>query len=182
MVMRSRFSHRSPVASTMDHSVPSAPRGAVPVVRIQSEAFDVGHELRCLRQSSDGQWDTRVGAVASFVGTVRDMNEGDAVRTLTLEHYPGMTESSIQDIVQQAHQRWPLFNARVIHRIGTLAPSDEIVWVGVTSAHREAALEACAFIMDFLKSNAPFWKKEGIPQGDRWVEAREKDAQALKRW
>ena len=151
-------------------------------VRVQQQAFDVGAELRTLRQTADGHWDTRVGAVASFVGTVRDMNEGDTVKTLVLEHYPGMTESSIQEIIDQAMGRWPLFNARVIHRIGRLQPADEIVWVGVTSAHREAALEACAFIMDFLKSKAPFWKKESIPQGDRWVEAREKDEAALKRW
>jgi len=151
-------------------------------VRIQTQAFDVGVELRALRQTEDGRWDTRVGAVATFVGTVRDLNEGDAVRTLTLEHYPGMTESSIKEIIDQANQRWPLFQARVIHRIGELQPADEIVWVGVTSAHREAALEACAFIMDFLKSKAPFWKKESVPQGDRWVAAREKDEKALKRW
>ncbi|MFN5448420.1 MAG: molybdopterin synthase catalytic subunit MoaE, partial [Burkholderiales bacterium] len=130
----------------------------------------------------DGAWDTRVGAVATFVGTVRDLNEGESVKTLTLEHYPGMTESSIKEIIDQANQRWPLFQARVIHRIGELQPADEIVWVGVTSAHREAALEACAFIMDFLKSKAPFWKKESVPQGDRWVAAREKDEKALKRW
>ncbi len=154
----------------------------IPVVRIQEAAFDVGAELRALRQGEDGRWDLRVGAVASFVGTVREINEGDAVSTLTLEHYPGMTESSIREIVQEAERRWPLFNARVIHRIGTLAPADEIVWVGVSSAHREAALAACAFIMDFLKSKAPFWKKEAIPQGERWVQAREKDEQALKRW
>jgi molybdopterin synthase catalytic subunit len=123
-----------------------------------------------------------VGAVATFVGTVRDLNEGESVKTLTLEHYPGMTESSIKEIIDQANQRWPLFQARVIHRIGELQPADEIVWVGVTSAHREAALEACAFIMDFLKSKAPFWKKESVPQGDRWVAAREKDEKALKRW
>jgi molybdopterin synthase catalytic subunit len=153
-----------------------------PDVRIQIEPFDVGAELRALRQTADGKWDTRVGAVASFVGTVRDMNEGETVKTLRLEHYPGMTESSIAEILGQAKARWPLFNARVIHRIGDMQPADEIVWVGVTSAHREAALEACAFIMDFLKSKAPFWKKESIPQGDRWVEAREKDEAALKRW
>ena len=123
-----------------------------------------------------------MGAVATFVGTVRDLNEGESVKTLTLEHYPGMTESSIKEIIDQANQRWPLFQARVIHRIGELQPADEIVWVGVTSAHREAALEACAFIMDFLKSKAPFWKKESVPQGDRWVAAREKDEKALKRW
>ena len=151
-------------------------------VRIQQEPFDVGHELRLLRQMPDGQWDKRVGAVASFVGTVREINEGDAVSTLTLEHYPGMTESSIESIIEQAKSRWPLFNARVIHRIGTLQPADEIVWVGVSSAHREASLAACAFIMDFLKSNAPFWKKEVLPQGDRWVEARATDEEALNRW
>jgi molybdopterin synthase catalytic subunit len=151
-------------------------------VRIQLQAFDVGAELRALRQTEDGGWDTRVGAVATFVGTVRDLNEGEPVKTLTLEHYPGMTESSIKEIIDQANQRWPLFQARVIHRIGELQPADEIVWVGVTSAHREAALEACAFIMDFLKSKAPFWKKESVPQGDRWVAAREKDEKALKRW
>ena len=151
-------------------------------VVVQAEPFDVGESLKRLRQHPDGSWDTRVGAVASFVGTVRDLNEGDAVSRLVLEHYPGMTESSIQAIIDDAHARWPIFNARVIHRIGSLAPADEIVFVGVTSAHREAALAACAYIMDFLKSKAPFWKKESIASGDRWVEARDKDAQALQRW
>lgn len=151
-------------------------------VRIQTEAFDVGAELKLLRTKEDGSWDTRVGAVATFIGTVRDLNEGDSVATLTLEHYPGMTESSIEDIISQAQNRWPLFAVRVIHRIGTLQPADEIVWVGVSSAHREAALEACAFIMDFLKSRAPFWKKEDTSKGERWVEARAKDERALKRW
>lgn len=151
-------------------------------VRIQTEAFDVGAELKLLRTKEDGSWDTRVGAVATFIGTVRDLNEGDSVATLTLEHYPGMTESSIEDIISQAQNRWPLFAVRVIHRIGTLQPADEIVWVGVSSAHREAALEACAFIMDFLKSRAPFWKKEDTSKGARWVEARAKDEEALKRW
>ena len=151
-------------------------------VRIQTEAFDVGAELKRLRTKEDGSWDTRVGAVATFIGTVRDLNEGDTVATLTLEHYPGMTESSIEDIISQAQNRWPLFAVRVIHRIGTLQPADEIVWVGVSSAHREAALEACAFIMDFLKSRAPFWKKEDTSKGPRWVEARAKDEEALKRW
>jgi len=153
-----------------------------PQVRIQEEAFDLGLELRRLRQTADGRWDTRVGAVATFVGTVRDLNEGDSVQSLTLEHYPGMTEKSIQDILDQAGQRWPLLAARVIHRVGVLQPADEIVWVGVTSGHREAALEACAFIMDFLKSQAPFWKKEETPNGTRWVAARTKDEEALKRW
>ncbi len=151
-------------------------------VQILTEPFDVGQSLRALRQKPDGTWDMRVGAVASFVGTVRDLNEGGSVSRLVLEHYPGMTESSIQAILEEASTRWPIFNALVIHRIGPLAPADEIVFVGVTSAHREAALAACAFIMDFLKSKAPFWKKESTPTGDRWVEARDKDEQALKRW
>ena len=158
------------------------PRMNATAVRIQQEAFDAGHETRALRLLADGKPDLRVGAVATFIGTVRDINESDAVSTLTLEHYPGMTESSLNDILRQAHDRWPLLNARVIHRIGTLHPADEIVWVGVTSAHREAALAACGFIMDFLKSKAPFWKKEVIPQGSRWVEARKKDDDALNRW
>lgn len=154
----------------------------LPAVRIQQEAFDAGAETRALRFTAEGKPDLRVGAVATFIGTVRDINEGDSVSTLTLEHYPGMTEASLAEILQEAHSRWPLFNARVIHRIGTLHPADEIVWVGVTSAHREAALAACGFIMDFLKSKAPFWKKEVIPQGSRWVAARQKDDDALNRW
>jgi molybdopterin synthase catalytic subunit len=153
-----------------------------PAVRIQAAPFDVGAETRSLRQAADGSWDTRVGAVATFVGTVRELNLGDVVQELTLEHYPGMTESSIQDILDQACARWPLFQARVIHRIGLLLPADEIVWVGVTSAHREDALAACAFIMDFLKSKAPFWKKESTSAGTRWVDPRVKDDDALKRW
>lgn len=151
-------------------------------VRIQQEPFNPGEETRMLRRRDDGGWDTRVGAVATFVGTVRDLNEGDTVKLLSLEHYPGMTEASIAEIISEAKSRWPIFNARVIHRIGPLTPADEIVWVGVTSAHREAALAACAFIMDFLKSRAPFWKKESIDGGERWVEAREKDEAAVKRW
>jgi molybdopterin synthase catalytic subunit len=153
-----------------------------PTVRIQTEPFNAGEETRALRLNNDGSWNTQVGAVTTFIGTVRDTNEGDSVKTLTLEHYPGMTEKSIEDIIEKAKARWPLLNARVIHRIGTLNPADEIVWVGVASAHREAALQACSFIMDYLKSLAPFWKKESIGQGDRWVAAREKDTEALKRW
>jgi molybdopterin synthase catalytic subunit len=155
---------------------------ATPDVCIQAEPFDAGAQTRALRLREDGGWDTRVGAVATFIGTVRDLNEGDNVKVLSLEHYPGMTESSINEIIGEAKTRWPIFNARVIHRIGPLHPADEIVWVGVTSAHREAALAACAFIMDFLKSKAPFWKKESIDGGERWVEARAKDEEALKRW
>jgi molybdopterin synthase catalytic subunit len=177
-VTRWLFSRQSRVANQVMQTLPLL----FPSVRIQVEPFDVGLEMRALRQHADGQWDTRVGAVATFVGTVRELNQGDVVQELTLEHYPGMTESSIQEILKEAAARWPLFQARVIHRIGRLLPADEIVWVGVTSAHREDALLACAFIMDFLKSRAPFWKKESTPSGSRWVDPRAKDDDALKRW
>ncbi|MEY4082947.1 MAG: hypothetical protein RL483_316 [Pseudomonadota bacterium] len=154
-----------------------------PRVEIYEHDFDVSTELRALRTLASGQPDTRVGAVASFVGTVRDLNQGDAVQMLTLEHYPGMTEKSIEDILDQAAARWPLFGLKVIHRVGPLQPSDQIVFVGVTSAHREAALAACAFVMDYLKTLAPFWKKEALPgQTSRWVDARETDQQAADRW
>lgn len=154
-----------------------------PRVEIYERDFDVSTELRALRTLASGAPDTRVGAVASFVGTVRDLNQGDAVQMLTLEHYPGMTEKSIEDILDQAADRWPLFGLKVIHRVGPLQPSDQIVFVGVTSAHREAALAACAFVMDYLKTLAPFWKKEALPgQTSRWVDARETDQQAADRW
>lgn len=154
----------------------------MPRVRVQTEDFNVGQELEHLRRDASGAWDTRVGAVASFIGTVRDMNEGAAVSGLTLEHYPGMTESSIEAIIDQAESRWPLYSVRVLHRVGPMLPADQIVFVGVSSAHREAALEACAFIMDYLKTQAPFWKKEATPEGHRWVDARASDEQALQKW
>ncbi|MBM3376875.1 MAG: molybdopterin synthase catalytic subunit MoaE [Betaproteobacteria bacterium] len=154
----------------------------MPRVRVQTEDFNVGEELEHLRRDASGAWDTRVGAVASFIGTVRDMNEGSSVSGLTLEHYPGMTESSIEAIIDQAESRWPLYSVRVLHRVGPMLPADQIVFVGVSSAHREAALEACAFIMDYLKTQAPFWKKEATPEGHRWVDARVSDEQALQKW
>jgi molybdopterin synthase catalytic subunit len=154
----------------------------MPRVRVQTEDFNVGEELQHLRRDASGAWDTRVGAVASFIGTVRDMNEGASVSGLTLEHYPGMTESSIEAIIDQAESRWPLYSVRVLHRVGPMLPADQIVFVGVSSAHREAALEACAFIMDYLKTQAPFWKKEATPEGHRWVDARVSDEQALQKW
>lgn len=153
-----------------------------PRVRIQEGDFSLEAELSQLRQLANGDWNRQVGAVASFVGTVRERNDGDAVSSLTLEHYPGMTERSIEAIIEQAEQRWPLLGARVIHRVGRLAPADQIVMVGVVSAHREAALQACAFIMDFLKTEAPFWKREDTPEGARWVDARATDDQARMRW
>ena len=146
-------------------------------VRIQTEDFDVSHELAALRAG-----DARVGAVCVFVGTVRDHNEGSGVSRMTLEHYPGMTERSIDAMLAQARERFDIFAARVIHRVGELQPQDQIVMVAVTSAHRGMSFQACEFLMDYLKTQAPFWKKELTPQGARWVDARVSDDAAMARW
>ena len=146
-------------------------------VRVQAGDFDVGRELDVLTR---GRRD--VGALASFVGLVRDANDGQAIQGMTLEHYPGMTESALEDICAQAHARWDLIDTVVIHRVGPLVPGDRIVLVGVASAHRGEAFEACEFIMDYLKTRAPFWKKEDTPEGGRWVDARESDDAAAERW
>ncbi len=146
-------------------------------VRVQSEDFDLGAELAVLRAGR-----TDIGGIASFIGTVRDLNEGDAVSMLTLEHYPGMTEKALQAIVDEAHSRFDLLAARVIHRVGRLAPGDQIVLVITASAHRGEAFAACEFLMDYLKTRAPFWKKEVTPDGERWVDARESDDEAAARW
>lgn len=147
------------------------------MIRVQQEDFDVGEELRQLRAANPA-----IGAVASFVGLVRDLNEGSAVSRMTLEHYPGMTEKSLQQIVVAAQQRWRLLGVTVIHRVGELAPCDQIVLVAVASAHRGDAFAACEFIMDFLKTQAPFWKKEQTAHGAQWVDARESDDSAAARW
>jgi molybdopterin synthase catalytic subunit len=146
-------------------------------VRVQTEDFDAGREIALLRAG-----DARVGAVASFIGTVRDINDVAQVSTLTLEHYPGMTEKVLEAIVADARSRFDILDALVIHRVGTLVPLDQIVLVAVTSAHRGEAFDACRFLMDFLKTQAPFWKKETTPQGARWVEARASDEEAAGRW
>lgn len=146
-------------------------------VRVQQEDFDVGAELATLTAG-----DARVGAVASFVGLVRDRNDGDQVAGMTLEHYPGMTEKALEQIVAEAKSRWALYDVLVIHRVGPLKPTDRIVFVATTSAHRGEAFAACEFVMDYLKTQAPFWKREETPDGARWVDARETDDQALKRW
>ncbi len=146
-------------------------------VRVQTEDFDVGRELEGLTR---GRKD--VGGLASFVGLVRDVNDGHAIGGMTLEHYPGMTEKALEDICAQAHARWDLIDTLVIHRVGALVPGDRIVLVGVASAHRGEAFEACEFIMDYLKTRAPFWKKEDTPSGPRWVEARASDDTAAERW
>jgi len=146
-------------------------------VRVQTEDFDVGRELSALR---DG--DPSIGAVAAFVGTVRDVNADASVTSMTLEHYAGMTEKALDAIVTEAKTRWSVAQALVIHRVGPLKPADQIVLVGVTSAHRGDAFAACEFIMDYLKTRAPFWKKEETPSGTRWVEARASDDDAAARW
>ncbi len=144
---------------------------------MQHEDFDAGREIARLRAGNP-----RIGAIASFIGVVRDVNDGDAVATLTLEHYPGMTEKALARIVAQARSRWDIIDTMVIHRVGTLAPTDQIVLVVVTSAHRGDAFAACEFLMDYLKTRAPFWKRECTPEGERWVEARASDDTAAARW
>jgi len=146
-------------------------------VRVQTADFDVGREIAALRAG-----DARVGAVASFVGTVRDVNDAAAVTTLTLEHYPGMTERALEAIVAEARQRFDILDALVVHRVGELKPTDQIVLVVVTGAHRDTAFDACRFLMDYLKTKAPFWKKEDTPDGARWVDARASDDEAAARW
>jgi len=150
-----------------------------PRVLIQTLDFDLGREVAALRAG-----DPRVGAVCSFVGTVRDRNAGMAagVSSMELEHYPGMTERSIEAMIDEAHRRFDIFGARVIHRVGLLQPLDQIVLVAVTSAHRGQSFQACEFLIDYLKTQAPFWKKEATPEGERWVDARVSDDAALARW
>jgi molybdopterin synthase catalytic subunit len=146
-------------------------------VRVQQELFDMGQEIQKLRGD-----DLRIGALVSFVGLVRDLNDDQAVSQMTLEYYPGMTEKALSSLECEARQRWKILDALIIHRVGMLLPGDPIVLVAVTSAHRGDAFDACQFLMDALKSRAPFWKKETTPSGDRWVDARESDDEALARW
>lgn len=146
-------------------------------VRIQTADFDAGAEIAALRRDNPG-----IGAVASFIGICRDANDGDAVSTMTLEHYPGMTEKALEKIVAEARSRWSVMDVLVVHRVGELKPTDQIVLVAVAGAHRGEAFAACEFIMDYLKTRAPFWKKEQTPRGSRWVEARASDGEAAQRW
>jgi len=147
------------------------------LVSVQQADFDVGAEIASLSQGRH-----EVGAVASFVGLVRDISGGSDVSAMTLEHYPGMTEKSLEEIVDQARARWSLYAVRVIHRFGRLEPGDRIVFVGVAGAHRGESFAACEFIMDYLKTRAPFWKREETPQGAHWVDARDSDDSAAARW
>lgn len=145
------------------------------MIRIQEEDFDVGAEIAALRSGR-----TDIGAIVSFTGTVRD--QAGAVTEMTLEHYPGMTDTELTRIEQDAQERWPLQATLIVHRVGTLKPGDNIVLVVTASAHRDAAFEAARFIMDYLKSRAPFWKRETGPSGDRWVDAKRSDDNATARW
>ncbi|HEY7787199.1 MAG TPA: molybdopterin synthase catalytic subunit MoaE [Casimicrobiaceae bacterium] len=146
-------------------------------VRVQTEDFDAGAEIARLRAGDQG-----VGAIATFIGAVRDVSDNSAITGLTLEHYPGMTEAALEAIVDEAKRRFDIREVLVIHRIGALAPGDQIVLVIVTSAHRGMAFDACEFAMDLLKTRAPFWKKERLPDGERWVDAHASDDEAAQRW
>jgi molybdopterin synthase catalytic subunit len=146
-------------------------------VSIQTADFNLADEIAALRAG-----DKRVGAVCSFIGTVRDRNDGNAVSSMELEHYPGMTEKSIEAMMAEAHKRFDIYAARVIHRVGLLQPLEQIVLVAVSSAHRGESFQACEFLMDYLKTQAPFWKKEQTPEGARWVDARVSDDAALAKW
>ena len=152
------------------------PSLGVNMISVQHDDFSVADEYAKLAEGNEA------GAVVTFIGKVRDFNQGDVVTGLSLEHYPGMTEKALQEIIVEARSRWPLLQTRVIHRVGDLELGDQIVFVGVTSAHRGAAFEACEFIMDYLKTKAPFWKKEQTPVERRWVDARETDNSAADRW
>ncbi len=147
------------------------------IVRVQTEDFDGGAEVARLRAGDLG-----IGAIAVFIGTVRDVNDGAAISGLTLEHYPGMTESALEEIAAEARQRFGINDTLIIHRVGALAPGDQIVLVAITTAHRGMAFDACEFVMDYLKTRAPFWKKERREDGERWVEARASDDEAAARW
>jgi molybdopterin synthase catalytic subunit len=146
-------------------------------IRVQSEPFDPAAEQERLWRGRP-----QIGALVSFLGLMRDLNEGEAISRMTLEHYPGMTEKALMAIAEEAARRWSLDGVRILHRVGSLAPHDPIVLVAVTSAHRGDAFRACEFLIDYLKTRAPFWKKETTPSGDRWVEAREADDAAATRW
>src|SRR5580700_3161342 len=147
------------------------------MIRVQREDFDVGNELEKLSRGNP-----RIGGLASFIGLVRDMGGGDAVTALTLEHYPGMTEKKLAEIEAEANRRWPLDASLIIHRYGRLEPGERIVLVATASPHREAALAACHFLIDWLKTDAPFWKSEVTPHGERWVGKREEDDEAREGW
>ena len=146
-------------------------------VRVQAQDFDVGAEINAMRLSNPS-----IGAVVSFVGQVRDFNDGDGISSMRLEHYPGMTEKSLESIIERARVKWSIVDVLIVHRVGDLKPLDQIVLVLIASAHRQDAFSACEFVMDYLKTEAPFWKKESTSSGERWVEAKSSDDDARQRW
>ena len=158
-------------------TVPQAVLGGATVIRVQTEDFDVGAEITRLRGANP-----KIGAVATFIGVCRDLNDGADVSEMVLEHYPGMTEKALGAIAAEARTRWDLVDILVVHRVGRILPTEQIVLVVVTSAHRGDAFHACEFLMDYLKTQAPFWKKEQTPEGARWVDARASDDAAAERW
>ncbi len=160
-----------------DVAHPGASVTGLTSIRVQSDDFDIGAEIARLRAGNP-----RIGAVASFVGVCRDLNDGASVAEMTLEHYPGMTEKALEAIVAEARGRWDVIDVVIVHRVGTMRPTDQIVLVVVTSGHRGEAFAACEFLMDYLKTRAPFWKKESTPAGERWVDARTSDDAAADRW
>lgn len=160
-----------------DVRAPGAAVGGKTLVRVEEADFDVGREIAALRAGNPG-----IGAVASFIGICRDLNEGDAVSEMVLEHYPGMTEKALTGIAAEARGRWDLFDILIVHRVGRILPAEQIVLVVVTSAHRGEAFAAAEFLMDYLKTRAPFWKKEQTPEGGRWVASRDSDDKAAERW
>lgn len=147
------------------------------MIRVQTEDFDLGREYQALRQASHSP-----GAIVTFTGLVRDLSDRQNITAMELEHYPGMTEKSLQAILDEASQRWSIDQVSVIHRVGKLGPDEQIVFVGVSSAHRRDAFAACQFVMDYLKTRAPFWKKEFTPEGAHWVEAKDSDSRAADEW
>ena len=151
-------------------------------VIIQKEEIDVSNQIYLLKNSSEKINKNNIGAIVSFVGSVRDINEGDKIMSMFIEHYPEMTEACINKILISSNRKWPIFSARVVHRIGLLTPGENIVFVGVTSSHRKASFDACEYIMDYLKTRAPFWKKEETEDGSRWVKAKVQDEAILKDW
>ena len=160
-----------------DVAHPGATVAGLTSIRVQADDFDIGTEIARLRAGNP-----RIGAVASFVGVCRDLNDGASVAEMTLEHYPGMTEKALEAIVVEARGRWDVIDVVIVHRVGTMRPTDQIVLVIVTSGHRGEAFAACEFLMDYLKTRAPFWKKESTPAGERWVDARASDDAAADRW
>jgi len=157
--------------------ITSIPDNPMHDIRVQTESFDIATEQQAMYAGQP-----QVGALVSFVGLMRDINEGDQVSRMTLEHYPGMTEKALHAIAEEAAQRWRVQSIRIVHRVGTLRPQDPIVLVAVTSSHRGEAFRACEFLIDYLKTRAPFWKKETTEAGERWVESRASDDKAADRW